>query len=381
MIRPVASWAAVAFAPAVLALLGALTPAPADAHALSVTAVEARLDGQGGYQIRMTTDLDALLAGVRPGAMTAADYGRLASATVESRAEATRRVHDFYVERVAILADGERLRQTVALPGLARPATWPPEAPIPLPGHEVEISGRFPTGTAAWQFAADPGFGPVLLLLFDAEGRLGGQAWIPPGTLSEPLPTAVGAAGTWRTLLGYARLGFLHILPAGLDHVLFIVGLFLLAPFWRPLLWQETAFTLAHTATLGLAAAGWVQLPASFVEPAIALSIALVAIENLWARGLTPWRPVVVFLFGLLHGLGFAGVLGELGLPPAAFPAALGGFAIGVELGQVAVLAICFLTVGWFRRRPWFHRRISVPGSLLIAAVGLWWTIERILGG
>jgi hypothetical protein len=366
---------------ALLALALAATASEARAHALSVTAVEARLDGSGGWRIQMTTDLDALMAGVKPGDMTPADYARLASAPAEQRAAATRRVHDFYRERVAILADGERLRQTVELPGLARPATWPPDAPIPLPGHVVELSGRFPAGSAAWQFAADPGFGPVLLLLFDDQGALGGQAWVPPGVLSEPLPIAVGAAGVWRTVLGYARLGFLHILPAGFDHVLFILGLFLLAPFWRPLLWQETAFTVAHTVTLGLAALGMIQVPAAVVEPLIALSIAFVAVENLLVRRLTPLRTVVVFLFGLLHGLGFAGVLGELGLPPTAFTPALAGFALGVELGQVAVLALAFAAVGWARCKPWFRRRITIPGSLAIAALGLWWTVERLLGG
>lgn len=362
-----------------LALLAAGRDAAA--HPLSVTAVEARLDGSGGWRIRMTTDLDALMAGVRPGEMTADDYARLVSATVQERADATRRLHDFYVERVAVLADGERIRQNVEFPGLAQPATWPPATPIPLPGHEVVLSGRFSPGTAVWQFAADPGFGPVLLLLFDADEALGGQAWVPPGVLSEPLPIAVGAAGAWRTIVGYARLGFVHILPEGMDHVLFVLGLFLLAPFWRPLLWQETAFTLAHTVTLGMAAVGMIHMPASVVEPLIALSIAFVAVENILVRRLTALRTVVVFLFGLLHGLGFAGVLGEIGLPPAAFSPALVGFAIGVELGQIAVLALAFLAVGWFRRRPWFRRRVTIPGSLLIAAIGLWWTVDRLLGG
>lgn len=363
------------------AVLLAVSASEARAHALAVTAVEARLDGSGGWRIQMTTDLDALMAGVKPGEMTPADYARLASASAETRAAATRRVHDFYLERVAILADGERLRQTVELPGLARPATWPSESPIPLPGHIVELSGRFPAGSAAWQFAADPGFGPVLLLLFDGQDTLGGQAWVPPGVLSEPLPIAVGAAGVWRTVFGYARLGFLHIIPAGLDHVLFILGLFLLAPFWRPLLWQGTAFTIAHTVTLGLAALGIVNVPAAIVEPLIALSIAFVAVENLLVRRLTPTRTIVVFLFGLLHGLGFAGVLGELGLPPNAFISGLAGFALGVELGQISVLALAFLAVGWLRHKPWFRQRVTIPGSLAIAAVGLWWTVERLLGG
>ena len=110
-----------------------------------------------------------------------------------------------------------------------------------------------------------------------------------------------------------------HILPKGLDHILFVLGIFLLSPRWKTMLLQVTAFTVAHSITLGLSIYGIVSLPSRIVEPLIALSIAYVAIENLLTRELKPWRLALVFMFGLLHGLGFAGVLRELGLPREEF--------------------------------------------------------------
>jgi hypothetical protein len=132
--------------------------------------------------------------------------------------------------------------------------------------------------------------------------------------------------------------------------------------------------------TLALATYGVVTLPSRIVEPLIALSIAYVAVENVFTEELKPWRVWVVFAFGLLHGLGFAGVLGELGLPRGELAAALLAFNAGVELGQLAVILLALLALGAFRHRAGYRRRVVVPASLAIAAVGLYWAVERILG-
>jgi hypothetical protein len=176
----------------------------------------------------------------------------------------------------------------------------------------------------------------------------------------------------------FVMLGFTHILPRGLDHVLFVLGLFLLAGRWSALLWQVTAFTIAHSVTLALALYGYVRLPGTIVEPVIAISIVLVALDNLRRRGLPAWRVAVVFGFGLVHGLGFAGALLGLGLPRSEYLPALIGFNGGVELGQLAVIALAFVTVGWWRNRPSYRRVVVVPASLCIAAVALMWTVQRI---
>jgi len=178
----------------------------------------------------------------------------------------------------------------------------------------------------------------------------------------------------------YMVIGFEHIVPMGTDHILFILGIFLLSTRIKPLLWQVTMFTVAHTLTLALSMKGFISLPSNIVEPLIALSIAYVGIENIFAHSLHKSRLVLVFLFGLLHGMGFAGVLAEFGMPPNAFATALISFNVGVELGQIAVILCAYLAVGiWFRDKPWYHQRITVPGSLIISVIGLYWTYDRIV--
>src|SRR5207244_10656397 len=120
------------------------------------------------------------------------------------------------------------------------------------------------------------------------------------------------------------------------------------------------------------------SLPARVGEPLIALSIVCVAIENVFTARLHAWRPLVVFAFGLLHGMGFAGVLTGIGLPRSEFVPALLSFNLGVEAGQLAVIFAAFVVLGLpFRNKPWYRRRIVIPGSLLIAAVRLSWSIVR----
>ena len=176
----------------------------------------------------------------------------------------------------------------------------------------------------------------------------------------------------------YAELGFIHIIPRGFDHILFIIGLFLLSPKLKLLLWQVSAFTIAHTITLALAATGQVRLPPEIVEPLIALSIVWIAVENLLTNRLQRWRIGVVFCFGLLHGLGFAGVLLDIGLSGAHFYSALLAFNLGVELGQLTVIGLCFLLVGWMMQKPVYRGRVVVPASYVIALIGAYWMVERI---
>jgi len=178
----------------------------------------------------------------------------------------------------------------------------------------------------------------------------------------------------------YLWLGYTHILPKGLDHILFVLGLFLLSPRLKTLLLQVTAFTIAHSITLGLSMYGIVSLPSRIVEPLIALSITYVAIENLLTRELKPWRVALVFMFGLLHGLGFAGVLRALGLPRDEFLTALVTFNLGVEGGQLTIIAIATIAVLPFTNKSWYRQRVVIPASLLIAAIGLYWTVIRLSG-
>lgn len=175
-------------------------------------------------------------------------------------------------------------------------------------------------------------------------GYLSGQG-------SGPIPLdGQGERTVWGSFVSYISVGFDHILPKGLDHILFVLGLFFFSPRFGPLIWQVSAFTLAHTVTLALGALGIVVVPGHIVEPIIAASIVFVAVENLFSNRLSPWRPLVIFGFGLLHGLGFAAVLGEFGLPRGQFIPALLGFNVGVEIGQLTVIAGAFaLVIGAYR--------------------------------
>lgn len=222
-------------------------------------------------------------------------------------------------------------------------------------------------------------FGPLVLRQTgEAEGAYTG--YLTDGQSSDVIPrNGTVAEGTLQAFGTYVKIGFEHILPKGLDHILFVLGLFFLSLKARPLLIQVTAFTLAHTVALALGILGYVTVPAAIVEPLIAASIVYVAVENILTKDISRWRPFVVFAFGLLHGLGFASVLGEIGLDPQRFVLGLIGFNIGVELGQLTVIALAFLAVGaWFRHKDWYRSRISNPASLVIALIGGYWFVERV---
>lgn len=253
------------------------------------------------------------------------------------------------------------------------------------PLGEIEYSRE-----STLRFQADlTGQGPVILNWPDGYGTLvlrqmgveeGYTAYLDGGQASAPIRyEGAEARSGWGVFAEYIPVGFDHILPKGLDHILFVLGLFFLSTRLGPLLWQVTAFTAAHTVTLALGALGIVTIPGSIVEPIIAASIVYVAVENILSPKMHAWRPVVVFCFGLLHGLGFASVLGEFGLPAGQFIPALLGFNVGVELGQLTVIALAFLAVGlWFGKKPFYRPYIAVPASVVIALVGAYWFVERV---
>lgn len=210
--------------------------------------------------------------------------------------------------------------------------------------------------------------------------KSGDEVFLDPGQESAPysLIEAAPPPSRFKVALQYLALGFQHIVPKGLDHILFVLGLFLLTTRVKPLLLQVTAFTVAHSVTLALSMYQVVSLPPSVVEPLIALSIVYVAVENTCTTKLKPWRAAVVFVFGLLHGLGFAGVLSELGLPRERFVTALVTFNVGVELAQLTVV-LAALALAWrIRMKEWYRKRVVIPASVLIALIGLYWSVERI---
>lgn len=268
---------------------------------------------------------------------------------------------------------------------------------LPELARESRLTFRAPVldGVEAVQFGWTQSFGPLVVRQVRPDGVF--AVLLRGGELSPELP--VGGVFQERAGDAFARYvveGFEHIVPKGLDHILFVLGLFFFALAWSPLLWQVTAFTVAHTITLALATVGLITIPAAWmwlVEALIALSITYVAVENILRPKLGWWRPAVVFGFGLLHGLGFASVLGDLGLAQGQFLVSLIAFNIGVEIGQLAVILAAFVVLilavqiarrvthegveAWVEELLVMYRAVSLFGSITIALIGAWWFVER----
>ena len=200
--------------------------------------------------------------------------------------------------------------------------------------------------------------------------------------LDERHPQVDYFAGTRQGVLAViARFlpeGIHHIL-IGPDHLLFLVGLLLPGGTLRRLLLIVTAFTAAHSFTLSLAVLGWLTPPARLVEPAIALSIVYVAADNLFVRGQRDVRAWAAFGFGFIHGFGFASVLREIGLPARALGWSLASFNVGVELGQMVVVAVVAAACAWIRAQGEVAaRRLAFIGSLVVMAAGAFWFVQRV---
>lgn len=273
------------------------------------------------------------------------------------------------IERSFLFADGVRVPLTAGTPRINEDGQV-----------EVSLAGTLPEDVAAVTWQSRWIFGTYPMSVTRGTGTTETVYWLDGQAVSESVP--VRASGTHVATLGrYVQLGFVHIVPKGLDHILFVLGLFLLTPTIRTLLAQVTVFTIAHSLSLALAVGGLLAIPSWIVEPLIAASIAYVGIENLRRETLSPGRLGVVGAFGLLHGLGFAGVLSELSLPPEQWLTALAGFNVGVELGQVAVLlGAAALMVVWRVATPLTEQWLRRPASAAITAMGLYWFVTRVAG-
>ena len=222
-------------------------------------------------------------------------------------------------------------------------------------------------------------FGEIVLR--DQGGENSFTQYLQPGEKSAEISISEKESSNFsEVFLEYIPVGFTHIIPKGLDHILFIVGIFFLSIKLSSLFLQITIFTLAHSVTLAMASLGLVNISPSLVEPLIAASIVYVAIENFYSKAINLRRSLVVFIFGLLHGLGFASVLAEFGLPIQQFIPALIGFNVGVELGQLSVVFILFIAIGyWFNKKNWYRKFITLPISGIVGLIGSYWFFERII--
>lgn len=357
---------------------------PVTAHEIRPAIIDLTLEPDGTYQLDIQTSIETYIAGIGPefsdtnDAPQAEQYDRYRAM---SEAELTPIFDDFapaLIEGIKFQADGVDVSLDVPELALAEQ----PDIELARDAT-VSFSGKLPAGASQLEWQWQERFGEAALRVTSASGEDIFTRYLQPGNSSGTFDiSGVVPQSGWSVFTNYVFIGFDHILPKGLDHILFIVGLFLLSSKLKPLLWQITSFTLAHTVTLALGMLGIVNIPAAIVEPLIALSIVYVCVENLWSRNLSRWRPFVIFGFGLLHGLGFASVLTEIGLSPNHFVAGLIGFNIGVEIGQLTVIAICFAVVGlWFRNKDWYRSYITNPASIAIALLAGWWVFERTVFG
>jgi hypothetical protein len=332
----------------------------AGAHEIGTTRVSVVFGADRTYHIEIVTDAAALLE-------------KLEAFAGRPPAPGTG-LEETFLQRLTVAFDGMDVHPAIEY-SLAPPtdAASPALATIRLAG-EIPRGAREFTWTYSWTFAS------YALTVGRESAEAAVTEWLEGGQTSSPFPLSSMVApsrltSAWR----YFTLGFTHILPHGLDHVLFVLGIFLLSGRLRSVLWQVSAFTVAHSITLGLSMYERLAVSPSIVEPLIALSIAYVAIENLFLSELKSWRVALVFGFGLLHGMGFAGALREIGLPRSDFLMALLTFNAGVEAGQLGVIGVAFMLVGLHCGTcAWYRRRIVVPASALIACTAVYWTLERL---
>ena len=347
------------------------------AHEIGTTQVSVVFQQSTAYEIEIVTDAVSLvekleaLSGQTPPSDPTLTKSRTAAA-LEVQLQA---YDEVFRRRMVVAFDEAAVRPAIdyAVSGIVT-ATSSAVATIRMKGAIPQGARRF-GWTYSWTFAT------YSLTVREAGKETQTTEWLEGGQSSTPIPLALPNRPPNRAAIGfrYLTLGFTHIVPNGFDHMLFVLGIFLLGRRLRQVLAQVSAFTIAHSITLALSVYGIVSVSPSVVEPLIAVSIAYVAIENIFMTELKPWRLALVFAFGLLHGMGFAGALKELGLPRSEFVLALATFNVGVEAGQLAVIGAAFLLVGWYcGSRHWYRRLVVVPASALIACTAVHWTIERL---
>jgi hydrogenase/urease accessory protein HupE len=369
-----------------LAGLALVTGACADV--VKPALVEISVSSNGTYRIEVRASIEALLTGINAryqntqDAPTAETYDQLRVLPANELQAAFKPFNEIFTREVGLAFDGQAAPLTIT--GVDIPEPGYPKVPrisvITLEGTVARSRE-----SVTWYYPERFGDNAVRVRQVDEANEKwhwSDWQWLRKDKASEPF--SLTEVFTRQPITGvistYVVAGFEHILPRGLDHILFILGIFLLSVRMRPLLWQVTMFTVAHTLTLGLSMNGIINLPDNIVEPLIALSIAYIGVENIFARELHKSRLLIVFGFGLLHGMGFASVLADFGMPDDAFLTALISFNVGVEFGQLAVISLAFLAVGlWFTNHHWYRRVIIVPASMAIALIGLSWTYDRVM--
>ena len=370
-------------------ILWAVALGPAQAHEVLPAIADMTVEGDA-LVFDITLNAESFIAGIdltdtadTDNAPEAASYDSLRAMEPAALEAAFASFWPQMAQQVSVIVDGSAV--TPVLDGFTAGELGNTAL---LRSSQLQFSAPLPDGATTVSIGWAREFGTLVIRQQGVEAPYDG--YLEAGAVSGPITLSGGdQLGAWETFASYIPVGFDHIVPKGLDHILFVLGLFFLSTRLAPLLWQVSLFTIAHTITLALAALGYTSFIDDFfrdtfgiafiavVEPLIAASIVYVAVENIVMKTLSPWRPFVVFGFGLLHGLGFASVLTEFGLPDYAFVPALIGFNVGVEFGQLAVIAVMFLCVWQAIRVDRGENEVfqakALYGVLILASLALIW--------
>lgn len=358
-------------------------PMVAQAHLLNMTRVQVAIDEQGQALIELDIDLTKALDGGNA-------YYALARQSQAQQSPAFAQLLEQLTEASQFTMGSEPLNWQL------KKVTWP-DAPaedftsgLAWPMTRFAFSLQLPAGftdeslrvvfTDAFKFEE-----PIAVNIRYADERITLSRWLVRNQVSpafsfipQPQPGLINTADM-QLWFSYFKQGMLHIVPYGWDHALFVLGLFLGVTSMRQLALLITGFTLAHTVTLGLATYGAIVVSGHIIEPIIALSIAWIAVENLLYKPRLGWRFILVFMFGLVHGLGFAQALKAFGIPTSGFAGALVSFNIGVEIAQLSIVVLAFIVMKSLSRYTRFSALLAKAGSVCIALLASFWFVQRVL--
>ena len=348
--------------------------------------VEISVHTEGRYHIEIRASIEAMMSGINSSYRNTQDspfsdqYDELRVLQSAQLREKFHSFEDTLVNEIKLSFDQQAATPVITKVQIPEPGyTKVPRTSLIVLEGEVDREAT----QLNWYYPSRFSDNAVRVRQVDSENEKwhwSGWQWIRDDSVSETfsLQEVFSEPSSFKIMSEYLVSGFNHIIPKGLDHILFILGIFLLSTQLKPMAWQVTMFTLAHSITLSLSMFNVISLPANIVEPLIALSIAYIGFENIFAHKLRSSRLALVFAFGLLHGMGFASVLADFGMPESAYATALVSFNIGVEVAQLAILISAYFCITyWFKNKQHFHQYVTIPGSVVIGVTGLYWTWDR----
>ncbi len=370
-----------------ITLLALIFCLPVSADVVRPALIEISVYTTGKVSVELRASIEALMTGINgrfsntKEAPNAEEYDAFRVMQADQLREAFETFKPTLLQGVDLKLDDESIPLTIASVNIPEPGYTkvPRISVITLTGHADRDRKQL-----TWYYPQRFGDHATRVRQVDEENEKwhwSDHQWLKEDVYTKPYPLdEIFTRQSFLTVLKtYVAAGFQHILPIGFDHILFVFGIFLLSTKMKPLLWQVTMFTLAHSITLSLSMLEIISLPSTVVEPLVALSIAYVAIENIFSPKLHRSRLWIVFGFGLLHGLGFASLLSEFGMPQDDFALALISFNIGIEFGQLAIILMGFFgLLIWFKDKQIYRHIVVIPVSVVISMIGLYWFWDRL---